>query len=67
MKEYDSICWIGGEGIPYRYHIVQGEEREEAVEGGFQLTEARGKCNTVRKLSYSFFSCTHTHRTRHEK
>ena len=33
-KEFDSIYWIGGEGISSRDHTGQGEERVEAVVGG---------------------------------
>jgi hypothetical protein len=39
-KDHDSISWIGGEGIPYRDHTSQGEERAEAAAGGFQSIEA---------------------------
>jgi hypothetical protein len=51
-KDCDSRSWIGGEGISFRVHTDQGEDREEVVAGGFQLIEARGKCSIIRKLSY---------------
>jgi hypothetical protein len=47
MKDYDSRSRIGGEGFPSRDHTGQGEERIEAVAGGFQLTESREKCSIV--------------------
>jgi hypothetical protein len=50
MKNCNSRYLIGGEGIPSRDHIGQGEERENETTCGFKLAESGGKCSTIQKL-----------------
>jgi hypothetical protein len=42
---------IGGEGLSSRGHTSQVGERVEAIIGGFQRTETRGKSRVVWSLS----------------
>jgi hypothetical protein len=55
MKDCDSRSCLGGEGIPYRDHISQGEERLEATTCGFQLIESRGKGSAIQRFSYNIY------------